>query len=76
MSPRQRWDEQDAVEVIARRDAIEGVTCPACGAPADVEMCNVSTPSAAQFAPTYFKCSSRCWTKQPERYLDAVKGLR
>lgn len=78
------WDTHDAESTIRegyRRDAeqaaaLEAGPCPHCGAPADVEVFDVTQMGGPpQFVPGRAHCSADCWELDPEGYLESVDAL-
>lgn len=79
-----RWDTRDAEETIVEherhRAAVEAAElagpCPHCGAPAEVDMLDVSSMSKRAYVPGQVRCSARCWERNPEGYITAVRDRR
>lgn len=68
------WERWDAEKELARRRAREGCPpCPACGAPGEWDLLDVTTPTRPEFVPGHARCTAECWREDPERYLAATK---
>jgi hypothetical protein len=78
------WDlvpARDALVKRQRREAEEQFSrltgpCPNCGAPAEVDMIDVSTHAGdLSFLPGLARCAWRCYDRDPEGYIEAVRAL-
>lgn len=81
------WDDRGARRVLAEMKSkpkrtlaqaeanAQAGPCPNCGAPAEVDLIDVSTRvDELFFVPGVANCSARCYEADPEAYLRAVNA--
>lgn len=71
------FDAKGAVRAKTQREANEAAgMCPNCGAPADVDLIDVSSFDRPYFIAGTVHCSARCYERDPDAYLAALASSK